>query len=481
MSRKDFTLREAVDVIDSILLDEGNARIRAGSGQQDCIDRVLRKRDHMKTLMKSIADKGLTTAPILLMSSPIEPGKWVVKDGNRRITALKLLNDPSLCADADLRRYIIGVASNAKETIPRKVDCLSSESLEAISSEMLLRHSGELGGEGQVDWSAYLRTIYLLNNHISAEYKRAGQYLLWAEKHGVIVEDDFPITNVSRFFNAKNIKELGFNIVDDELVLNISEELAIGMAARVIDDFGPKKKSVNSVFTTDLADKYLSEVRADVGLSVSTPISPPPSPSSPSSPTPGPIAPSQGPSSAGTPAPGATTPTSPTAPVAAPIVTPTVRGGGRPPGKPAWDRKKLFWSGAPQPSVPAAETKMRGVLYEIAQIKDVRQSPLTTAFLIRALIELSEKHYRAQNGLTDKNKLADNIASACDSMLTKTHLTAGQVQLVKSYTVTKATEVGVFNVDTLQKYLHRETHLPVAQTINTFWDELHIFVRACWK
>lgn len=345
---------------------------------------------------------------------------------------------------------------------------------------MLLRHSGELSGEGQVDWSSYLRTIYLLNNHRSAEYKRAGQYLLWAEKHGVIVDDEFPITNVTRFFNAKNIRELGFEILKDELVLNIDERLAIDMAARVIDDFGSKRKDVNSIFKPELASQYLAVVRADVGLmpNTSIPSLPPPSPS-PLSPTPGPISSSDGASNPVSASPAVAAPASPM--VSAPAVTSPGRGGGRPPAKPAWDRKKLFWSGAPQPSIPAAETKARGVLYEISQIKDVRQSPLTTAFLIRALIELSERRYRSKNGLSDKNKLADNIASASDSMLMKKYLTQNQVQLIKAYTVTRAHEIGVFNVDILQKYLHRETHLPTAQTINTFWDELNVFILACWK
>lgn len=115
MSREDFTVRENVDVIDEILLDEGNARIRAGNGQSDCIDRVLRKREHMKILIKSIADKGLTTAPILLMPSQNQPGKWIVKDGNRRVTALKLLNQPTLCTDKDFQNYVISVISSAKK------------------------------------------------------------------------------------------------------------------------------------------------------------------------------------------------------------------------------------------------------------------------------------------------------------------------------------------------------------------------------
>lgn len=478
MGRKDFTLLTDVDVIDDILLDERNPRIRAAGSQQDCIDRVLRKREQMQNLIESIAKEGLSTTPILLTSSTTEKGKWVVKDGNRRVTALKLLNDPSLCTDPEFNQKIVAIADAHKDNIPRKIDCLSSENPEAIAREVVLRHSGELGGVGQIDWSSYLRTIYLLNNDIAADYKRAGQYLLWAENHDIVVDDDFPITNVSRFLSVKNIRALGLDVVDDELALNIDIKTAINMATRIIDDFGTKKKSVNSVFTPELAEAYLNDVRKDAGLlpiNTPLPVSSPTMQPSTGAKAPAPVA-----------SPTSTSATSPLVPNA-PATTGTSETAtpkpkvGRPPAKPSWDRRKLFWVGAPQPSIPSSETKMRGVLLEIGQIKDVRVTPLTTAFLIRALIELSEKHYRTKYGLDDKRKLADNITAACDSMVEKKYLTLSQMQLVKSYTVTKKDDVGIFNVDTLQKYLHRETHLPAPQTINMFWDELYSFVHACWK
>ncbi|VFS47441.1 ParB/Srx family N-terminal domain-containing protein [Budvicia aquatica] len=263
MSRKDFTVQHDV-AIDDILLDHQNPRIRSGDDQDDCIARVLRKEEQMLRLMASIAVDGLSTMPILVM--PTDDGKWVVKDGNRRITALKLLNKPELCQLTTLRGKIRNIRKNNLKNIPTKIDCHSSSNEEAIAKEVIARHSGALGGAGQLDWSAYLRTVYLLSNNHSSEYKRAGQYLFWAESNKIPVEDDFPITNINRFFNESNLSLLGFKVTQNELEPILPEDKIIGMAYKVIGDFYSKRKSVNDVFTPEQAKIYLDEVRESVGI-----------------------------------------------------------------------------------------------------------------------------------------------------------------------------------------------------------------------
>ena len=471
MGRADFSLLANINV-DDILLDEGNPRIRSGSSQSDCIARVLRKREQIIRLMKSIAEEGLSTVPILVAPSIDQPTKWVVKDGNRRMTALKLLNDPTLCVDQSVRQQISAIAKAHSANIPAKIDCLSSSDAAAIAREVVLRHSGALGGVGQLDWSAYLRTVYLLNNDLASEYKRAGEYLLWAESHEVTVDDDFPITTVSRFFSSENIEFLGFEVRGDKLHLKVTESEAIAMAKRVIDDFGTGRLKVDSVFLPESARAYLDSVRQDAGLNAV----PPAVSQSPSINL-------NKPATAKLTSKSGSEPTSPNSAMStlslqpSPVPAP-VRG--RAPSKPTWDRAKLFWIASPQPTIPVTEIKARGVAYEIAQIKDVRSSPLTTAFLIRALVELSVQRYQKAKQLGKKGALEDQIAAACDSMLTNGLLTQSQGAAIKALATTSARDQGVFCVDTLQKYLHRDTHLPVPQTINTMWDELCPFVRACW-
>jgi hypothetical protein len=495
MGRNDFT--SLIDVkVDDILLDEGNPRIRAGRNQEDCIERMLsesRKREQMYKLMKSIAEEGLSTAQILVTSSKEQKGKVIVKDGNRRIAALKLLNKSSLCKDVELRSKIQSIVEANKQNIPDKVDCLYSDNDRAIANEVLQLHSGALGGIGQLDWSAYLRTIYLLNNDFSAEYKRAGQYLLWAEEHNITVNDDFPISTVSRFFSAENVKILGLDISGDKLVLIDLEIDVINMAKCVINDFATGRKKVDHVFTSERAQEYLSQIRVAVGLPItpatiqtnsvipkpssvssSTALSSPPSSAAPSSAVSIPSSQSKSPQNQSPESSSVTTADDGKAATSS-------KKRGRAPSKPSWDRKALFWKASPIPSVPSSQTKVRAVLFEISKICDVRETPLTTAFLIRALIELSEKYYRIKHNLQDKNKLSDNIFAACDSMHGKSLITKSESEIIKAYTVTTKSDIGIFNVDTLQKYIHRETHLPSPQTINTFWDELHPFVRACWS
>src|SRR5205814_8885278 len=124
MSREDFRLVKGV-AISSILLDVENARIRAGRDQDDCIARILRKVGQMMALMESIAEDGLTTIPVLV--SPVAGAKrrtWVVRDGNRRITALKLLNEPNLCPVERLKPRIKALAKQHKANIATKVDVL---------------------------------------------------------------------------------------------------------------------------------------------------------------------------------------------------------------------------------------------------------------------------------------------------------------------------------------------------------------------
>lgn len=474
MSRSDFVLKQEV-LINDILLDPKNPRIRSGSSQTDCIDRVLRKEEQMLRLIASIAENGLSTNPILLM--PTDSGKWIVKDGNRRITSLKLLNNPELCKVESLREKIITIRQKHLDNIPDRIDCLVSDNQKAIEDEVISRHSGALGGAGQVDWSSYLRTIYLINSGHPAEYKKAAQYLSWAESNKIPVDDDFPITSISRFFSEDNLAALGFNIIDDKLEANISEDKIIKMAHQVVSDFQTKRKTVNDIYSPQQALQYLDEVRRNAGLErhpeqsesasvdLLNPGRQPDMLSHPKSKDPvqndrnsDEYAPQ---SDQITPA----VPRSPRAPV---------------PQKPAWDRKKLFWKSSPCPKIPSSEIKARTIIHDIGKINS-EDATLAVTMLMRGLVELSVGYYREKNSIKDQSSLAKNLTSCADKMFQDSKIHKSQLELLKAYSITSKEQIGILNIDTLQKYLHRDTHIPNKQTIHTFWDEICFFIGLCWE
>jgi ParB-like nuclease domain len=468
VGRKDFQLLADVPVVD-ILLDQGNPRIRDGQDQADCISRILRKEDQLLALIQDIAKNGLTTAPILV--KPKGDGRFVVMDGNRRMTALKLLNDPGLCPVERLKGRLRALQAEHSEGIPSTVDVFSSSNDEAIAREVLARHSGAQGGVGQLDWSAYLRTVFQLNHGHPPEYRRPGQYAMWAERHGIHVGDEFPITSLQRFFSVENLALLGFSIEEDELILDVSEDTAKRLAQIVITDFDTAAVRVDDVRRPDQARDYIARARARAGLLPAS--APEPALTAES------LAPTPPSDDGGTGAPASIEPRADTPPTdrddasepASPARPPPA------PRQPPSERKRILGTAAPGFSVPEAEPKARTIVAELRKL-DVRESPLATAMLLRALIEISDEHYRRTHRRTDLTKLAKNILASATHMRDSGTLTTGAFDMVSR--LAQPGGADLLHVETLQKILHRDTHIPSYQVVNTFWDNIAPFVRACW-
>jgi hypothetical protein len=481
MARKDFFLVSAMPIAD-MKLDTGNARIRIGRDQNECMSKILRKEDQMMVLMESIASEGLTTMPIIV--KPID-GVYVVMDGNRRITALKLLNHPDSCPIEHLKARIWSFKKKYQENIPSTVDVLASSNDQAIAHEVLARHRGAAGGAGQLDWSAYLRTVYLLNHGHSAEYKWPGQYAMWAEVQGIVVDDEFPITTLQRFFTKENLALLGFKISRDKFQPSISIENVRTMTEIVMRDFGINKKNVSSVFEPAQAREYIDSVRIAAG--VADPAG--------ASDTPSGVAASGGNNGASSP-----TATAGKDADAAPNSVGSPRGipegkeaagppdeagasGGRAANSPKahpTDRSKLFGSKSPNLPIPEEEIKAAALVVELRRLdlKGSRGTPLAAAFLLRGLIEISDRRYRKAHNIREKDNLARNVRSSADHMLTAGRLDTSQHDIVQRYTGGSNT---LMQIENLQKMLHRESHVADHTRLNTFWDELGCLIRACWS
>lgn len=462
MSRADFKTIKNV-AIDNIQLDTRNARIRAGHDQADCIQRILRKEDQVIALAQDIAENGLTTMPILV-SPGSDARTYVVRDGNRRITALKLLNDPDRWSpDARLKARFKAIRDRAVASVPSVIDVLYSNNEQAVIHEILARHSGAMGGAGQLEWSAFLRTVFLVSHELPAEYKRPGQYAFWAEDHGIDVPDEFPISSLQRFFSRDNLARLGFDInPEDELVPTLRHDAVKKMAATVLGDFASSRVKVAEVFVPADAAAYISRVRQMHGLSEPTP------------------APTTAPTAAQAGAPGAgdgasAPPPASSAPSSRPTPTPT-----RAPLTPRVapiDRKRIFGSSAPGIAIPESEPKAATIVSELRKL-NLDDTPFAAAMLLRALIEISDGHYRKRK-VQDQGTLAKNIKKSAEHMLSRGMLEKNEHDI--TVRLCGGGEQSLIQIESLQKMLHKDTHHLSKQFVNAFWDNIAPFVRACWR
>lgn len=471
MTRTAFTRFEGVP-IDRLLLDTGNPRIRAGNDQPDCIERLLRKPKQMLALARDIAANGLSTAPILVQ--PVKGKKYIVWDGNRRVTALKLLNDPSLCRNKALSAQFAGVAKKAVVPIPGKLDVLGSEDTSALLKEVLARHAGAMEGAGQLNWDALLRTMFLLGHKAAPkEYRLAGLLLLWAEEHGIAVDEDFPITTVHRFLNKQNLERLGFKDLTDSVAPAVEQDAAVRVVERIVQDFGTGAMSVDNVFTAAQQADYIDTVLLGAGLSK-------------------PKAADHAADADGTAARAGRTARSSDGSTSNTTDDRSDGGRGgrgrssatggttkRTSRKADWDRTGLVRPRF-KPEIPEAHWKTEEILKELRRTVTQR-FPFATAALFRMFLELSTHAYMKRHRLPQKQgELHRNALVVAAHMRQYGRLDQGELEASTRRFKDKAQSSLGLQYATLNDYMHSFKHVPDRESLHVLWSDVEPYLEACW-
>lgn len=505
---------EVPDVnVHELLLDSSNPRIRHGVDQHDCIDRIVKDREAFMNLLRDIASHGLSPEHILL--SPNGDGKWVVRDGNRRVTALKLLTRPSLCLpNEQLHNIIQRIVADMPAKLPETVNCLACDDEATMVDYLRRKHTGENAGIGQVRWDALLISLFNVHVGVVDQNRRAAQLILWEEDHGLSVGNAFPITTLTRALNTETLKLLGFTVENDQLVATLTDTQAYALVTRVIGDIASGRVHVKrddeagSIYSPEDAAAYFRKVREEVGPHEpgnaggqggtagqpgSAGAAPGADAGAPGNASGGATggatgdAAGQGSNTGGTSGGGTGSPDS-GASGGANGGTSGGSGGTQAAGKgnqsgttakPSWDRPCLFGrrrNSTPGFAIPTSEAKLSTIVGELRQL-DPNATPLAVTMLLRALIERSDIAYRAKHGLPEKGALHKNVAASADHMKTSGALTVGEHDLVMRYS---RHDAGMLHIKTIQAYIHEAEFHPNGQGLNTTWDEIGCFVRACW-
>ena len=150
---------EQLDIaVDALLLDEENPRLGAAASQSETLRKLVDlNSNHFRNLMLSIKENGLDPGDsFYVIEHEEDEGDYVVLDGNRRLSALQVLHNPTLLEGAGVddktRKRLRKAAEgfNADEfDDPR---CVCFESREEANEWIYRRHTGGANGEGRIDW-----------------------------------------------------------------------------------------------------------------------------------------------------------------------------------------------------------------------------------------------------------------------------------------------------------------------------------------
>jgi len=150
--------------ITDLELDETNYRFGKALNQQDCIEKIYNHSpENFKNIMVNIAEHDLGEQLLVLKKN----NKMVVLDGNRRISILKILNNPELAPNDYVKDLASKLKVNAKCDL-HFVGAFVSDDLEILAKTVYERHAAT-GGIGRIKWSAYANARFRYNTELHGD------------------------------------------------------------------------------------------------------------------------------------------------------------------------------------------------------------------------------------------------------------------------------------------------------------------------
>jgi len=217
------------------------------------------------TLAEHIVEHGLNPTDVVL----VEPheNQWLILEGNRRITAIKLINNPELLSDkhSRLKRDFQRLKAALGGTLIESVPCVIIEDRELSNEWIRLKHTGENAGAGTVTWVSQQSNRF--NTQVSGIIDARMAFLDSLRTHSDIPQtcrdafDKILKTNFDRLIGDPDVRKmLGVSSAEGRYFLTDGVNKYI--LAVLLDLTSDEALSVGRIYHKADRKKYIEEIKA---------------------------------------------------------------------------------------------------------------------------------------------------------------------------------------------------------------------------
>lgn len=444
-----------------IYLDPENPRHETLPDEPSIIKHLV-SREKLRALAKSIAEEGGTSPLelIALVQHPKVKTGYVVVEGNRRICALKLLQDPDKAGSEKEKRYFANLAQGMPHAI-NKVNAMVFDSRDAARRWFALRHGGEQDGVGTKAWDADQKTRFSVRTQGKNPNAQALLVLDYARQHQLLNAQEMAqlnITTLTRYLSNPVMRHaLGLadgNTLDIQ-VPDAEFERALTRFLR--DALAPQTSGVTSRTSAAQRKAYAATLVRE-GVAATTFGGPPRAPRSGGN---APTAPLPDPTHSQAPANGTAGQTAAAMPAtnADGAATPGVRDNRNP--------DKRSYVIAPSFRVPIKHKQLKRLFDELKKI-DALQFSFAATYLLRAVIENGIAAYLKSKSITPNTKLHEKYKQLVAQLKTE-GMTDRELKFLRTIAQNGADDA--FSPDTLGHYIHGGA-VPAVNYAMRYWDNM---------
>src|SRR3989344_5072369 len=259
--------------ISQLVVNPENYRFEPVKNESKAIDLMLEEKGpEILVLAKHIGRFGLD--PTRDTRVVEVDGKYSVLDGNRRVTALKCMLNPSLVKDVTLRRAFENAAKKAVIVIPKSVAAYVFPNEEAASEWIKLDHTGKNDGVGQDSWGP--PEIDRFNQRFGGRLSLGMQAVDLLRKDGFSVDTHrLKLTTFNRLLADPEVREyLGVGRRNGVLEVVAEPKESLRRLNMVSQEIIGKDLKVNEVYYSDDRERFITKLFPTGKLPI---MAPPPS------------------------------------------------------------------------------------------------------------------------------------------------------------------------------------------------------------
>lgn len=423
-------------LLDSLVVNPANDRHGELENETAAIAQLFALREaHMRSLARDVVSKEEVFEPPLVFP---QGDKYIVADGNRRTTCLKLLANPKRAPTVELQEFFRDLRKEWKGEFPTTLECRVETDRDRVDDILFRRHTGSQNGVGQSNWDDRMKNNFVIRTGKGTGVNIADEVEKQLKDANLLPTRKIPRSNMSRLLSAEAIRNrIGFSIRRGKFEYLRSEDRVRQALSRIAADLASRKIVLGDIWDTDDKLKYIDRldhegVLPTVADVLPTPTTPKPAPPKPR-PTPAPRPPSRT------------------------NLIPHVEYGV------AWtgrlQRHRAIWDELQFRLIlsdhPNAISVLFRVLLELAIDSCVTQAKLAT---VHANDKLSNKLVKVAQHLHDNGKIDQKYLGMCK----------------------KAQNLdALISMDTLNRYVHSPQFAPSPEHLKALWDNLAELIVHC--
>lgn len=255
----------------NLSINVDNPRYESQKSQKAAIEMiVLDQRDKLFNLASDIIEHGLNPLDMILVT-PIDANRYLVLEGNRRVTAMKLLQNPQLINDdmQSLRKRFEKLIKGKDVSMLKAVKCVVIEDQSEANLWIKRKHAGQLDGRGTVSWdSLQIQRFEARSEGKASEVLQIVDLLLTSE----MVSSSFKsklssinTTNLDRLISDPDVrKRLGISKNKGQLVSSFEQHNVIDGLVKIIDSITSPDFSVKKIYNKEKRKQFIEELGIDV-------------------------------------------------------------------------------------------------------------------------------------------------------------------------------------------------------------------------